>query len=118
MSRVEIPTALLDDNELRLHVVPVVWKWVVSLTVSCLIGVCIGIVIAPRPLPPVEVFVCSVEHGTDYPPCPPVDKRVVWATWEGGVTAPASWTGRDWLFVTPVLGMVRTSETAVAWSEL
>lgn len=92
-------------------------KWLVSLTVAVLVGVCIGLVVAPHPEPP--LLQCRVEPLliSSTPPCPPSDSRVVWAVWEG-VRVPAHWDGRAWVLSQPVLGVRRTTQPPQAWSEL
>lgn len=62
--------------------------------------------------------VCSIEHYSGHPACPPaVGSRVV-ATWVGGLVAVATWTGDFWFFDEPVLGGSFAFEHPIAWSEL
>lgn len=90
---------------------------ITALVAALLLGAAIGVTIQL----PVKVVLepCSVDGlspGTF--PCPPDTDRVVWAAWDGGLRAPASWNGTRWMFARPVMGQHGTTFHPIAWTEL
>lgn len=86
-----------------------------ALLTAALIGVCIGITIAPQ-RPPTALAYCATDGTPNTFPCPPDTDRWVMAWWPNTVTT-ARWTGDKWEFRTPVLGQRSTTHPAIAWEE-
>lgn len=82
-------------------------------TTVAFVALAVGIIIGLEwRQPPVEhLAYCSLtgSHDTGTPPCPPEINRLVWAAWQPGIRIPATWTGREWVLSTPVLGIRTTT---------
>lgn len=94
--------------------------WIIAIALVgfgfALLGWAIG-----RSTQPAQVLqqpMCSIEHFSGHPACPPAAGTRVMATWAGGLRAEATWTGRTWVFSEPVLGSMFAREHPIAWSPL
>lgn len=93
------------------------WLRQAALTLlAALLGMAVGIGIAPRQAPGTLAY-CATDGSLGYYPCPPDDTRWVIATWTH-TTATAKWTGERWQFQTPIFGAFSTTSPATSWSEI
>lgn len=96
--------------------VPVWLRNVTALITAAVVGVALGITIAPNP-PPTIIAYCATDGTLGLHPCPPDDDRWVQAWWPSAQGV-ARWTGRAWEFQQPILGRHTTTHPPVAWTEL
>ncbi len=91
-------------------------RLVIAALLAALVGVCVGIEIAPQ-RPPTFLAYCTADGSAPFYPCPPSDSRWVQAYWPSFQVI-ARWTGSSWEFQRPILERRSTTTPALAWHEL